>query len=213
MAVARLRGVDVYEEGHDSIRAGQWVRDDVISFFFEWLSQECNKSGQAAFLDVSTSFLLRQVGPGDAAMILEALHLPNKMVVCLAINDNRQLEMAGGGSHWALLAFHRATQTFHLFDSLGASPSMIRCAKASAEALSVAVGATEASFEVEMAMPRQTNGCDCGVYTMAVAQLLCAAAQDKSWPNAVELLTLTPELVSNLRGKPQLVMCPPDHSS
>jgi len=175
-------------------------------------------SKKLALLDVSTAALLQQLGdnrqdinnlmtsfcnlgPDDARAILGALELEKKEMVCMAISDNTAVTYqgtAGLGSHWACLAYQRASNTFYLFDSMTGS-SMVRTARSLLPVLSAVVGGAEAEFKVVPEMPQQQNGCDCGVYTIAVARLLCASIAAASWPSTEALAILTPEAVADTR--------------
>ena len=61
-----------------------------------------------------------------------------KPLVLLPVNDNA--EDVVGGSHWSLLIFHRPSQSFRHFDSMGRSN--VSTARRVAAALAPLVGTT-----------------------------------------------------------------------
>ena len=61
----------------------------------------------------------------------------------------------------------------------------------------------EIIHDIQMPTPRQANGCDCGVYVLALADVLCRAAVAGKLPQPGEthpdILALTPADVSEQR--------------
>jgi sentrin-specific protease 8 len=90
------------------------------------------------------------------------------------VNDNDDVSVAGGGSHWSLLAYLRDENAFAHFDSAGGrnDAAAARLAKTLADAL---MDEKKKSPAVTFASgrsgaPRQTNGYDCGVFALATAR-------------------------------------------
>lgn len=103
----------------------------------------------------------------------------------LAVSDNEDVDRAGGGSHWSLLAFDRRSNAFWHVDSApgggrnrgaarmlaGALSPLVRDRRAAAAGGGVEV--RHPAFEEVEGAPRQDNGYDCGVYVMACARAVC----------------------------------------
>lgn len=106
------------------------------------------------------------------AVVLEPRGFAAARLVLFAVNNNPDVTCAGGGSHWSLLAYSAAGNTFHHYDSMAGSN---RQAAGAVYQAAVAAAPPGARF-VEERAPQQVNGYDCGVHVLAVAQLLCQRA-------------------------------------
>ncbi|GIL91946.1 hypothetical protein Vretimale_18558 [Volvox reticuliferus] len=128
--------------------------------------------------------------PEMAAELLAPLKPDRKGLVIFAVNDNPEVDLAAGGSHWTLLVYHRPSNTFRHYDSSpshqtdgngrssGSTQAARRLADAVGPALTGAGGGAGAAAAlpslVEVrCMPRQTNCYDCGMYVLAVARAVC----------------------------------------
>lgn len=105
-------------------------------------------------------------GPDASAVLLEPLGFAAASLVLFAVNNNPDVDAWGGGSHWTLLAYSAADNTFRHYDSMAGTN------RAAAAAVFRAV-ARPGSHLVETATPQQQNGHDCGLYVLALARLLC----------------------------------------
>jgi sentrin-specific protease 8 len=185
----------------------------VISFWFEYLARGpfAGLAPTVALVPPSCSFLLVHAEPSVSAQLLAPLGLAAKALVLLPVSDNPDADVACGGSHWSLLAFHAASNKFLHFDS---SPGGSNGAPARelAGALSHLVrrrrsggGGAEGqpAFEACPHAPRQANGHDCGVYVLAVTRQLCAWQAEGSGALLSRLPELpalvTPAMVAALR--------------
>ena len=98
-------------------------QNQIIDFYFEHLSQRFSSTEEEAeeakpstsngssssnpgvvFVGASASFLCAH---GGASAVAGPLKLAKADLVFLPVNDNRNLNRAGGGSHWSLLVFDR----------------------------------------------------------------------------------------------------------
>ncbi|GLC33886.1 hypothetical protein PLESTB_000814600 [Pleodorina starrii] len=197
------------EEDVSLLEGPYWLNDQVVAFFFEYLSQEglpaespthgsphqtstatlaTSQSADSVLLvPPTTAFLLMHSPPDVAAEVLAPLKPAQKGLVVLPVNDNDDVDVAVGGSHWSLLIYHRPSNTLRHYDSSPCSCSTVApaaggsrrsswAARKMAEAVGPALGAGDGSAPrlVEVpCMPRQTNGYDCGVYVLAVARAAC----------------------------------------
>uniref|UniRef100_A0A383VRG5 Ubiquitin-like protease family profile domain-containing protein n=1 Tax=Tetradesmus obliquus TaxID=3088 RepID=A0A383VRG5_TETOB len=165
------------------LRGPLWLNDQIIAFFFEYLTHELHPSlsSKVALMPGATTFLLLNSDLAESAMIFEALQLHEKELVLFAVNDNPDVEWAAGGVHWSCLAYHRASNSFHHYDS--SAPHNRKVARSLAGAATPLVrsrsgssGSNDAlfpSFVEVAAMPQQQNSNDCGMYVLAVARALC----------------------------------------
>ena len=103
-------------------------------------------------------------------MVLQQRGFAAARLALFAVNNNPDVEQAGGGSHWSLLAYAAADNAFRHFDSMAGTNR--QAARRVYEA--AAAAAPPGARYVEQPAPQQANGYDCGVYVLALAQLLCA---------------------------------------
>ncbi|KAJ3299934.1 SUMO1 sentrin specific peptidase 8 [Borealophlyctis nickersoniae] len=109
--------------------------------------------------------------PTDLASALPP-GLQEKLAVFIPVNDE-QRNVAGGGSHWSLMVYFRPTNTFYYYDSLG---TLNRdSAKQTMRSLTPLIaGEATSSFFADVDTPPQTNPFDCGVYVMAITELIAS---------------------------------------
>jgi len=140
---------------------------------------------------------------------IEPLHFPDKALVVFPVNDNDDVDIAEGGSHWSLVAYYRNANVFVHHDScrgLNAAP-----AKKLYKSVAGYMGsASEPSFLECTNSPMQDNGYDCGLYVTATTKVICNwYANHKNhkntdtndlWFSAVKE-RVTPSAVANMRGE------------
>uniref|UniRef100_A0A8C4QP59 SUMO peptidase family member, NEDD8 specific n=1 Tax=Eptatretus burgeri TaxID=7764 RepID=A0A8C4QP59_EPTBU len=150
-----------------------WLNDSVIGFAFEYLQKEefstCVDS--AAFISPEVTQFIKCSYTEDLGSFLEPLELPRKKAIFLAVNDHDELQTSGG-SHWSLLLYNRAENTFHHFDSLG--KNNLSQARRLAHQLErfLGLGSKTPALIHEESAPSQSNAYDCGVYVICNVLLL-----------------------------------------
>lgn len=170
-------------EDVDSVK-GDWLTDNAIAFWEEYLEREKLKSYPKAnivLLRPSMSFMLQKTP--DPLSLKSALPDFEKTThVFLPINDCRSVDVAEGGSHWSLLLVSIIDGVAFHYDSL--SPSNFNDAKLVAYRISQLLGKPLRFINLEDS-PQQDNSMDCGVYVcllmqhLLISRLLRAHAQDK----------------------------------
>lgn len=106
----------------------------------------------------------------DVTELLRHLRLSHRELLLLPVNDSLALNFSTSagpsGSHWSLLVFERASDTFYHLDSLPSQSNEPR-ARTLVAKLKRLLKVPNARF-VSLAAPRQQNSYDCGM-------LLCAS--------------------------------------
>ncbi|PRW59712.1 NEDD8-specific protease 1 [Chlorella sorokiniana] len=190
-------------QGDVQLLAGaHWLNDQVIAFYFEYLLREAFAGAGVLLVSGDSTYLLANLGPdAGPAVVLEPRGFAAARLVLFAVNNNPDVECAGGGSHWSLLAYSAGGNSFHSYDSMAGSNRQAARAVYKAAAAAAPPGARF----VEERAPQQANGYDCGVHVLALAKLLCerAAAAAAAGSQAVDMQVsstgITPASVTALR--------------
>lgn len=171
-------------EDVDSIK-DDWLTDNAIAFWEEYLEHEklnAYPRAHIVLLRPSMAFMLQNTA--DPASLVSALpDLTKTTHVFLPINDNRDVELAEGGSHWSLLLVSILDGVAFHYDSL--SPGNLQEARLVTHKMSQLLRRPPFRFVHLDDTPQQHNGSDCGVYVCLLMQhlllhrLLTAHAQSK----------------------------------
>ncbi|TWU71024.1 hypothetical protein ED733_000617 [Metarhizium rileyi] len=161
-----------------------WLTDNNIAFWEEYLERETLSRyplARIVLLRPSMTFLLMK--EPDIRHIRSALPGFSKVThVFLPINDNRNVSVAEGGSHWSLLLVSLLDGIAFHYDSLGGAN--FAEANLAARRMGEVVGRQLRFINLEDS-PQQENGSDCGVFVcllmrhLLVKRLLSANAREK----------------------------------
>ncbi|KAK9811425.1 hypothetical protein WJX72_003778 [[Myrmecia] bisecta] len=189
----------------DLLRGPFWLNDQIIAFYYEYLLNEAHKLIQKVtlLLGGATTFFLAHAGSEDVQAMARSWQLPSRSLIIAAINDNPYVDEAGG-SHWSLLAYTRQDHTFrHYNSSKGLNRDAARKGADVLGRLLVQEGKTPAYVEAKT--PQQSNGNDCGIYLLAITEMLCneraTGALDILDMEQVLTELLTPAHISRLRSR------------
>lgn len=161
-----------------------WLTDNNIAFWEEYLERETlprYPQARIILLRPSMTFLLMK--EPDMRQIHSALPDFSKVThIFLPINDNRNVGVAEGGSHWSLLLVSALDGVAFHYDSLGGSNYSE--ANLATRKMSQILQRPLRFVNLEDC-PQQANGSDCGVFVcllmrhLLVKRLLCANAREK----------------------------------
>ena len=182
--VARQNDVVLYERDARLFGPSQWLNDQCIAYAFECLGE--NVDARIVLLEPSTLFMAKMLG--DSAALREVLSQPCKAgavslmeqlvlatLVFMPINDKTDPDEHEGGGHWSLLVFRRDGphgDRFEHYDSC--APANAVHARAAVDVLTpLLISKAPWPKLVKMRSPLQANGFDCGMYVLAIAELLC----------------------------------------
>ncbi|KAI0463196.1 hypothetical protein LJB42_003216 [Komagataella kurtzmanii] len=174
--------VSLYEEDLNNLADDEWLNDNNVSFIYEYIerfyitrclsdklqfSSKEMVNSQIILLRPSMVFLLAHSTPKDVQDFLPPLDKSG--FIFLPLNDNDDLEMAEGGSHWCLLVVAVHDNKCFLYDSLenaNLTESVALVSKLST-LLNRRIQLVENTH-----CPQQINGSDCGVITTQITALL-----------------------------------------
>lgn len=187
----------------DILSGPHFLNDRIIEFYFSYLTS-CYPSEDILLVPPSIAFWIKEC-PDSASLqeFLEPLHLPQRKLIIFPINDNSDVSIAEGGSHWSLLVFERNANVFVHHDSSSAGMNSVHSMRVYRAVATYT--ASDAKFINWSGSPRQTNCYDCGLYVTAIARAICewygsagpAAAGDLWLSSVKEQITLS--LVSRMR--------------
>ncbi|XP_076368766.1 sentrin-specific protease 8-like [Tachypleus tridentatus] len=156
---------------------GQWLNDNIIAFWFEYLQNEVygDHSESVLFISPSVGHLLKAGDPEDAQSILESMCVSKKELIFLPINDCTSAE-AMGGSHWSLLVYCSAPWGFQHYDSHTGSVNLLyaeRVACIIAPYIGKEYDSNQIVQVLEMECTQQHNSYDCGIHVICNTEAIC----------------------------------------
>mmetsp|Transcript_11825 Transcript_11825/g.22514 ORF Transcript_11825/g.22514 Transcript_11825/m.22514 type:complete len:218 (+) Transcript_11825:285-938(+) len=192
---------------HDDLlllREPNWLNDQVLAFYFEYLAQEIYEEKGMTFVNGSMSYFLAHGSAEDASQMVTSMDMRSDKVIFFAVNNNPFVETAAGGSHWSLLVY-KTGQFIHC-------DSLCRTNSDAAQQLAAKIGPSlDSSFTipdsfVHAESPQQMNGYDCGAYVMANAKVIADACaklgKDYAEVNIQHAIKIvTPAMVTALRAE------------
>ncbi|XP_048139224.1 NEDD8-specific protease 1 [Rhodamnia argentea] len=191
----------------DILSGPYFLNDRVIEFYFSYLSS-CYPSPDILLVPPSIAFWIANCPDVDGLKdFVEPLDLPGKKLVIFPVNDNENVGLAEGGSHWSLLVFEREAGVFVHHDSSGGMNSQYakRLYEVLVRFVNGSNSASDAKFIQCSSSPQQLNGYDCGLFVIASARVICrwyetAKLGNKNdlWFSSVEQ-QVTPLAVTELR--------------
>ncbi|XVF19519.1 hypothetical protein REPUB_Repub11eG0117700 [Reevesia pubescens] len=184
-----------------------YLNDRIIEFYFSLLSSS-HPSHDILLVPPSIAFWIANCPDADGLQdFLEPLNLPDKKLVIFPVNNNDDVGVAEGGSHWSLLAYYTSANVFVHHDSNGQMNKRyaMRLFKSVIGYIGGSSSACNAKYLECISTPQQVNGYDCGLYVTATARTICCwheSSENKDatdlWFSAVKQ-QVTPSVVSEMR--------------
>lgn len=168
----------------------QWLTDTIISFYFEYCSTEVFPAKEVCWVGPEVAQLVKLMPEAQLGPVLDPLELRTRRALLLPVNSNTRPDQAGG-SHWSLLvclnpAGARPTTFLHLDSARGFNKGE---ARALAGRLASYLGVAAAEDCSELEVPQQTNGYDCGLHCLAMAESVARQVQAGQDPGQDPVLT------------------------
>ncbi|KAJ4838916.1 hypothetical protein Tsubulata_025949 [Turnera subulata] len=187
----------------------RFLNDRIIEFYFSFLSST-QPSQDILLVPPSIAFWLANCpNPESLEEFAAPLGLKDKKLVIFPVNDNADVNLAEGGSHWSLLAYYRDANVFVHHDSLRSMNrrGALQLYKAVVGLVTDPDTAAHTKYMESTDSPRQLNGYDCGLYVTATARAIYnwyESREEKgkvgSWISAVKE-QVTPTAVENMRSE------------
>ena len=160
------KGFDIEERDVETLMEGKWLNDKVLSFAFEDMQQKHgSKDKKMIFVNpIITQLIKVSTDEKDINKAIDDIGLRKADWVFLPVNDNHTDKE--GGSHWSLLVYSRNENTFYHFDPIfgmndGSITMLIK------KLIDNGNKIPEVKYVI---CPRQSNGYDCGPYTLMFAE-------------------------------------------
>mmetsp|Transcript_7827 Transcript_7827/g.11872 ORF Transcript_7827/g.11872 Transcript_7827/m.11872 type:complete len:250 (-) Transcript_7827:24-773(-) len=198
--VLNYEDVVLYDRDVKLFMAPNWLNDACVHFAFKIFEEEVAKErcDSVLLMDpaVYNFMMLQSDDPEEADELGQALAIASKEIICVPISDAAGSMAAHfRGSHWSLLAYHRASQSFEHYDSMPGNQHAHHAAKA-AQALGALLGIKGPKI-TRIRIPSQSNGYDCGAHLLVVARTIL----HHTFGHTKEVLAIeaTPQAAANLR--------------
>ncbi|KAF3339322.1 NEDD8-specific protease 1 [Carex littledalei] len=116
-----LRQIPFWYLSDLSILCGpHYLNDRLIHFFFSHLAVSCSYPDDILLVPPSIAYLIANYpDPTSLSDVVAPLKLRDKALVLFPVNDNPDVNLAEGGSHWSLLICHVPSREFVHHDSSG----------------------------------------------------------------------------------------------
>lgn len=161
----------------DLLKSTDWINDNLIEFWFEYLSNDAYKECRESLLCFSPSLsqlvkLTKQKQEVEA--ILEPLNIGSKELLLIPINDSN-LPETPGGSHWSLLVYRAKVDKFEHYDSSIYSGNLMNHAKKVASKLhSILIANNKQELNIEaMECTQQADSYNCGIHLICNSEAVC----------------------------------------
>lgn len=160
----------------------EWLNTDIISFYIAHLETVTFKDHpEILFLQPSQTQVVKLFGVDGAISVLEPLQSQSKEVIICVVNDSVAVKpesntSKGTGGHWSVVAYSKKENCFYSLDSAGSTNW-----QAASEVMRImkkALRCTDATI-IETPCLRQDNAYDCGVYSLANAELIASHFVDQ----------------------------------
>ncbi|XVF47098.1 hypothetical protein PTKIN_Ptkin03bG0082000 [Pterospermum kingtungense] len=184
-----------------------YLNDRIIEFYFSLLSSS-HPSREILLVPPSIAFWITNCPDVDGLKdFLEPLKLSDRKLVIFPVNNNDDVSVAEGGSHWSLLAYYRTANVFVHHDSNAQMNKRhaMRLFKSVVGYIDGSSSACNAKYLDCIGTPQQTNGYDCGLYVTATARTICCWYESNKNKDATDLWfsavkeQVTPSVVSEMR--------------
>ncbi|XP_050210181.1 uncharacterized protein LOC126660637 isoform X2 [Mercurialis annua] len=152
-----------------------FLNDRIIEFYFSYLSSS-HPSEDVLLLPPSIAFWISNCPDTECLKdFLKPLKLADKKLVIFPVNDNDDVNLAEGGSHWSLLVYDRNSDVFVHHDSFSGTNGRhaLRLYEAVARYLASSDATVHAKYMEHTDSPQQLNGWDCGLYVTATTRAIC----------------------------------------
>ncbi|XP_070530197.1 sentrin-specific protease 8 isoform X2 [Cardiocondyla obscurior] len=158
------------------LQRNDWLNDTIIGFYFEYLNQQYNKESQLLFIGPEVAQLLKMQHPSQYNIFLEPIGATNYKFIFFPLNNCDSNEP--GGTHWSLLIYSHLEKICYHFDS----SSGVNNSSAKKLALKIIkyFQQNQDGKYIEMASPQQTNGYDCGLHVLCLADVISVHALKSS---------------------------------
>jgi hypothetical protein len=149
----------------------------VIGFMLEYLihghpEKERFAKAPAVFVHPCTvQLMFMSESTTELSFVLEGLELARMEWIFMPLND--QIEDAAGGTHWALLVYHRASACTLLYDSMGQPSALLAKARHVAARLDEHLNVLDGRPPVRLDTAR---ACVCICVCVCVCVCVCACA-------------------------------------
>ena len=99
------------------LSAPNWLNDQIISFFYEYLNNDEISDPRIGYIDPSLVQLVKLCQePFEADAMLQSLDLSSKEVILIPINDEQSTH--AGGTHWSLLVWFKEQEKLVHYNSI-----------------------------------------------------------------------------------------------
>jgi len=174
------------------LEPGSWLNDEVMNFYLELLSERCKRNNgpnsqvppeRRIKCHFFNTFFYAKLDENGAYKYQNVKRWAKRAKVDILSQDKIITPIHVGLNHWCLAVVNFKKKRFEYYDSLGGNNE--RCLKNLRAYVMDEAKANKKPFDVRgwsdympKYIPRQTNGCDCGVFALKYADYLSEDLQE-----------------------------------
>ncbi|KAG2212662.1 hypothetical protein INT47_000639 [Mucor saturninus] len=165
--ILHYHDVVIRQSDLNTLAPGEWLNDTMLEFHMEFLERTfVPKDAHYLFLRPGIVQLIT-FAEGDVMNLVPAL--PKDMdgyeAIFIPVNDGDPAQ-ANSGTHWSLLVYVRAVNSFYYYDTLRFNN--LRNAEITCKRMQPLLRLDKSSQFIPATTPQQDNGSDCGVSVIAI---------------------------------------------
>ena len=185
-------GISLTNDDMHTISRNNWLTDNVISFYYQYLKYEVfGKHTDVLLIKPTVSYMLTLLSEiNDFKQSALSLRLHTRQIVFCPLNNE---------SHWAILVYVRMLGRWFYYDSIQSllqQQAEVLCARlyrltsdSNPSLQNITDDEWRPSF-MSMQTPQQNNSYDCGMYVLAITHLLLDRYFDKhTLPVSIQLIS------------------------
>ena len=187
----------IYKNDLHFLNDGAWLNDHIILFMYEYLNYNVKYQeiiDKICLCHPMNTMLLQYGDMEDLSDISNSLKFSEKEYIFIPVNNASYGEFSQNGTHWALILVDFQSKTFLIYDSMGKGSSATKNSLQTIKNLSKLIDPKNEFSTIDVNVPRQKNGYDCGMYCICFSEiildalllLLCRNSKSNSDKNEVD---------------------------
>eukprot|EP01038_Epipyxis_sp_PR26KG_P005934 gene5934-8182_t len=169
--IVSYKDADIYDRDATCFAPGCWLNDSCINYSFKLIEDKYQELMNITLLmdPAVVSFMrIQSCDDEEDEELANGLNIFKKKWIIVPVSDNQSFETFS--SHWSLLLVHRLSGFSFHYDSNGSYNQL--ASELTAERINL-ICKSPKNKVIQLNCPQQSNGFDCGIYTILFAEFCC----------------------------------------